>query len=197
MNNQIQIPDFWKMLSESNNEVVLDTDPMFLVSDYEVFTIANIEFIKFPSREGRTPILSKNLLFDSVFGHSNNLSESDELLARMNREVLTKVTEVVGEDNVLEFETDLISLDGLKDYGSFRSKISLPTVDFIRQNAEILDRYNPGSAYYTASPFSTPRHGYSRFVCYVHSVGALFGCVCGCSLGVRPFLILDSLLFGS
>lgn len=167
------------------------------VKDFDVFTIADIEFIKFPSENGKTPILAKNVLFESIFGETNNLSEATDLLEKLRNEVLLKVENSVGKENVLEIETDLMSLDGMKDYGKFKSKISLPTLDFIRQNAEILDKYNPNDWYYTATPFSTPRHGYSRSVCCVNSDGILRWYDCGYRYGVRPFLNLKSSIFES
>lgn len=165
------------------------------VKDFDVFTIADIEFIKFPSVNGITPILSKNILFNSTFGDTNNLSESTKLLNKLEKNVLSKVEAAIGTENVLEFETDLTALDGMKDYGKFKSKISLPTFDFIRNNAEILDKYNPGEIYLTATPFSVQRRGYARYVCIVNSYGFLSWVGCGYSFGVRPFLTLESSIF--
>ena len=162
------------------------------VKDFDVFTIADIEFIKFPSENGKTPILAKNILFSSTFGETNNLSEATELLDMLKSEVLSKVENAIGKENVLEFETDLTALDGMKDYGKFKSKISLPTFDFIRNNVEVLDKYNPEKSYYIATPLSTPKRGYSRNVCYVNSFGVVNWDDCDWHLGVRPFLNLES-----
>lgn len=47
------------------------------IKDGETFTIANIEFIKFPSVAGKVPVVSKNILFRSRFGNNNDLRSSD------------------------------------------------------------------------------------------------------------------------
>ena len=167
------------------------------VKDFDVFTIADIEFIKFPSVNGKTPILSKDILFSSTFGDTNNLSEATKLINKLEKDVLFRVEAAVGIENVLEFETDLTAMDGMKDYGIFKSKISLPTFDFIRNNAEILDKFNPGESYFTATPFSVQRRGYARNVCVVSSGGVLSWVGCGYSCGVRPFLTLESSIFES
>jgi len=190
----------YDITSEQEHSInkILGVDKLpFKVKDFDIFTIADIEFIKFPSENGKTPVLAKNILFDSEFGETNNLSEATELLDRLNNEILLKMENSIGKENILEFETDLTALDGMKDYGKFKSKISLPTLDFIRRNAEILDKYNPGARYYTATPFSTPKRDYSRCVCCVNSGGILDWRGCGYRGGIRPFCILNSSIFES
>lgn len=138
---QIPIDTIWETLEGSDiefeSESEAQTQPLnkIVVDDFSVFEIAGMEFIKFPSANGRTPILARDVLFDSVFGNNNNLAESDTtetgILRRMSSEILPLIENAIGSDNVLVFDTDLTSLDGLKDYGTLYSKISLPNVDFL------------------------------------------------------------------
>lgn len=198
-NEQIPIADVWTMLE--TEKVVEESEfnnSMFSVLDFDTFEISGIEFIKFPSFNGITPILSKHTFCTSIFGNANNLSDTKEVgvLSKLTTDILPLIEAAIGSENVLEFETDLVSLDGLTDYGTFYSKISLPTVDFIRSNAEVLDNYKTES-YFTATPFSTPRRSYFRHVCFVYSHGILGWGDCVCSRGVRPFLMLDSSIFES
>lgn len=199
-NSQFSVEEVWEVLE--NNETEIETEicpPRFCVDDFRVFEIAGIEFIKFPSFNGTTPILSKNVLCSSVFGNTNNLSDAAEsgILSKLTADILPLIEADIGSENVLEFETDLVALDGLTDYGTLYSKISLPTVNFIGSNAEALDNYKTEASYFTATPFSTPRRGYARNVCIVDSNGVLYWNVCGYSGGVRPFLMLDSSIFNS
>ena len=169
----------------------------FKVKDYETFTIANIEFIKFPNDNGKTPIVAKDILFCEKFGSNNNLSKSSILLQRLEEDVLKELESVIGKDKILEFETDLTAMDGINEHGRLKSKISLPTFDFIRANAEVFDKYKSTSWWWTSTPFSTPSRGYSRHICCVNSVGILDWNGCDDSYGVRPFLTLDSSIFES
>lgn len=199
-NRKFSIEEVWEMLE--NNKPEIETEncpPRFCVDDFCVFEIAGIEFIKFPSFNGTTPILSKNVLCSSVFGNTNNLSDTAEsgILSKLTTDILPLIEADIGSENVLEFETDLVSLDGMTDYGTLYSKISLPTVDFLRSNAEVLDNYKTEASYFTATPFSTPRRGYTRRVCIVLSDGILIWNDCDYSRGVRPFLMLDSSIFNS
>jgi hypothetical protein len=163
----------------------------------DTFKIADIEFIRFPEVNGMVPIVAKDFVFVKKIDDNSNNFATSSLLKKLQNEILTKIEDAVGADNVLEFETDLISLDGLKDYGKVKSKISLPTFDFYRENINIFNKYSPNEWWWLATPWSTPTHGYSSSVCGVSSRGTIDGGFCDYHRGVRPFLILNSLIFAS
>ena len=168
------------------------------VKDGETFTVAGMEFIKFPSVDGKTPVVMKNIAFRSRFGNDNDLSKST-VLSRMEKEILPKIIEAVGEENVLTFKTDLTTLDGLKPYEDLESRISLPTFDFYRANVEIFDRYKVDYPVFLATPESAKPHDDPCWVLCVSPSGRIYyynfynfdRC------GVRPFSIFNSSIFGS
>ena len=167
------------------------------VKDGETFTVAGMEFIKFPDVDGKTPVVMKSIAFRSRFGNNNDLREST-VLSKMQKEILPKIIEAVGEENVLTFKTDLTTLDGLKPYEDLESKISLYTFDFYRANVEIFDRYKVECAVFTATPESAQPHSDPDWIVCVSPSGSiyyynLFYDICG----VRPFLIFNSSIFGS
>ena len=165
--------------------------------DGEVFTIGGMEFIKFPSKDGRTPVVMKDIAFHSRFGKNNNLHES-EVLKRMQMEVLPKIIDDVGEENVCEFETDLTTWDGLRPYTPVRSRISLPTMDFYRENAEIFGKNKPNRWWWLATPDSALPNSEPDLVLCVSPSGYLFNVYCDYDdIGVRPFCILNSNIFES
>ena len=167
------------------------------VRDGDVFKIGGMEFIKFPDKDGKTPVVMKNIAFTSRFGDNNNLKES-VIQRRMEDEILPKIIAAIGEENVCTFETDLTTIEGLKPYGDLKSKISLPTLDFYRANVEIFDLYNPLRWWWLATPFSTPTHANDRGVLCVSPSGCILNCGYGSSdIGVRPFCILNSSIFES
>lgn len=167
------------------------------VKDGETFRIAGMEFIKFPATKNGTPVLMRDVAFTSRFGDNNDLRSSD-VLKRLQEEFLPKIIEAVGEENVLSFQTDLTTLDGLKPYGVMESKISLPTFDFYREHVKIFDKYPVDDYYWTATPDSAKPHYNPVWVVCVSPAGNFncgdYGCNYG---GVRPFLIFNSSIFES
>ena len=166
------------------------------IKDGETFTVAGMEFIKFPSSNGKTPVVMRDIAFISRFGRNNDLRES-AVLRKMEKDILPKIIEAVGEENVLTFKTDLTTLDGLKPYEDLESKISIPTFDFCRANVEIFDRYKVERAVFTATPESAKPHDNPNWIVCVSPSGC-FNNDDYCSVrGVRPFLIFNSSIFGS
>lgn len=167
------------------------------IKDGKAFTVAGMEFIKFPDVNGKTPVVMKSIAFRSQFGDNNDL-RSSKVMGKMEKDILPKIIEAVGEENVLTFKTDLTTLDGLKPYGEMESQISLPTFDFYRANVEIFDKYNPKAWWWLATPESVQPHYDPIWVTCVSPSGCI-----GCShynvddCGVRPFLIFNSSIFGS
>lgn len=159
----------------------------------KVFEIGGVEFIKFPGgANGQTIAVAKEIVFKSIFGKSNNFAESD-ILKKLNEDFLPGIVKAAGEDNVCEFETDLITLDGLKNYGTMKSRVSLPTVDFYRENVGIFDKYNPECWWWLATPFSAEPHYKNRYWVEGVSPSGNFGDdYCRGNNGVRPLLIFVS-----
>ena len=166
------------------------------VKDGDTFEVGGIEFIKFPEKDGVVPAVAKDVLFTSRFGKTNNLKESP-VLKKLTDEVLPKIIEAVGEENLCTFKTDLTSWDGLKTYGELESMISLPTMGFYRENVKIFDRYKANRWWWLATPDSTAEHGNSSWILCVSPRGLIGGDICGRGGGVRPFCIFKSSIFGS
>lgn len=167
------------------------------VQDGETFEIAGIEFIKFPDTAEGVPVVARALQNTMAFGDNNDLRES-KVLRWLREEFLPKIVADVGEENLVQFQTDLTTLDGLKDYGNMESKISLPTMDFYRQNAEIFDKHPVKGWWWLATPESCQPHDDPHWVLCVAPSGYFYDYYyCYDSFGVRPFLILKSSIFES
>ena len=162
----------------------------------ETFMIGNMEFIRFPDVNGQSSVVMRDIAFRSRFGDNNDFRSSD-VLKKLQKDILPKIIEAVGEENVCEFETDLTTLDGLKNYGTMKSRISLPTIDFYRSNVEIFDQNNPENWWWLATPDSTKPHCAPRWILCVSPSGGIFGGFNCDDIGVRPFCILKSSIFGS
>ena len=162
-----------------------------------IFTVAGIEFIKFPEKDGIVPVVAKDSLCDMKYGDNNNFSKS-EVLKYLNDKILPKIEKEIGAENVLEFETDLTSLDGLDTYGKMKSKISIPTFDFYRENVRIFDKHKLDKWWWLATPDTTKEHLNDYWVSCVSPSGDFGSLDSICSrCGVRPFLHFVSSIFDS
>lgn len=167
------------------------------VKDGETFKIGDMEFIKFPSVDGQTPVVMKDIAFCSRFGNNNDLRSSD-VLRKMETEILPKIIEAVGKENLCTIKTDLTTLDGLNPYGTMESLISLPTLDFYRSNAEIFGKYKPDCWWWLATPESAqPNSDPWWILCVSPSGYVYFPNFLNYDLGVRPFCIFESSIFES
>ena len=157
----------------------------------KTFKVADIEFVKVKETDKGTIVVAKDCLFDSTFGRDNNLHES-KILKRLQEEILPKIEEAVGADNVLEFETDLTTLDGLKPYEPLKSKISLPTLDFYRENLAVFDEHNPDCWWRLATPESAKPHSAPTWIVCVAPSGSISDNSYDGNGGVRPILFFVS-----
>lgn len=162
----------------------------------ETFEVAGMEFIKFPAVNGKVPVMMRNVAFRSGFGPNNDLRASD-VLKKMEKDILPKIIEAIGEENVLTFQTDLTTMDGLKPYGVMESKISLHTLDFYRANVEIFDKYPVDIPCFTATPESAAPHSGPFWVVCVSPSGGIGVDIYYGHVGVRPFLLFESSIFES
>lgn len=167
------------------------------VKDGATFQVAGMEFIKFPEVDGKTPVAMRDIAFRSRFGDNNDLRTSD-VLKRMEKEILPKIIEAVGEENLCTVQTDLTTLCGLKTYGVMESLISLPTVDFYRANVEIFDKYPVSGWWWLATPDSAKPHDDPYWTLCVSPSGGINIVICNDGIGgVRPFLFFKSSIFES
>ncbi len=135
--------------------------------------------------------LDENKRFDS---DKNNWSKSS-LRKYLNGEFLSKLKEEIGEENILSFERDLLSLDGLDDYGKCDDYVSLLNVDEYRKYRKLI----PNSEYWwwLLTADSTESNGDSTWVAVVSPSGRFRYYYCYSSLGVRPVCIFSSSIFES
>ena len=157
----------------------------------QTFKIADIEFIKFADESGHTIAVAKDSAFDSQFGDNNNFSES-RVKSRLESEILPKITEAVGAENIVEHEVDLLSLDGDDKWGKAKCKISIPTFDFYRHNVKIFDKYPMADWWRLATPYTTTKHYNDYWVLCVSPRGSICYRNYNDVYGVRPFMIFVS-----
>ena len=161
----------------------------------KTFKIGDMEFIKFSDENGITTAVSKDVLFHSRFGDDNNLANSD-VLKKLEEEIVPKIADEIGMENICDITTDLTTLDGLKPYEPLTSKVSLPTLDFYRENVEIFDKYKVNNWWWLATPESAQPHSNPYWTVCVSPSGFIFN-HCYYNFGVRPFWNFVSSIFVS
>lgn len=140
--------------------------------------------------DGKTYYFLDGMCQQSKFGKNNNYAESEVREKLNNGELAKELKELFG-DKLVPITTDLLSLDGLDDYGKVEGDIlAIPTIDLYRKFRKKITNINKW--YWLATPDSTPSGYSSDNVRCVDSGGSVsYGWYGSCS-GVRPFFILES-----
>lgn len=162
----------------------------------KVIELAGMEWLILDKTEkGYFAILNgfdgKERAFDS---DSNNWILS-KLRNELNTRFLKKITDEFGEDAVIEFDRDLLSLDGQTEYGHCKDRISLLTVDEYRKYRKLLP--NMSKWWWLITPWSTPVNDYNSTLAVVSPSGFVLNYDYDFSLGVRPVCICSSSIFES
>lgn len=129
-----------------------------------------------------------------TFDSKCNEWSSSNLRDYLNTEIYKKICGEIGEENVIEFERNLMSLDGQTEYGTCKDSVSLISIDEYRKYRNMIPNFDEW--WWTLSPYSTKCNEDSSWVTVVSPVGRI-NCRDYCSIGVRPVCIFSSTLFES
>lgn len=132
---------------------------------------------------------------ERTFDSDSNNWISSKLREELNTKFLKKIADELGEDAVIEFDRDLLSLDGQTEYGHCEDKISLLTVDEYRKYRKFIP--NMDKWWWLLTPWSTPANDYSTTIGVVSPSGCVIGNCYGDGDGVRPACIFSSSIFES
>ena len=158
--------------------------------------IADMEWMILDKKEkGYFAILNgfngKARKFDS---DSNNWISSN-LRNELNTDFLKMITENLGEDAVVEFDRNLLALDGQTEYKNCEDMISLLTVDEYRKYRKYLPNMNEW--WWLITPWSTPCNNFKSSVTVVSPSGDIYDDSCSDGYGVRPVCIFSPSIFES
>ena len=132
---------------------------------------------------------------DREFDDNCNDWKSSDLRNELNTDLRKKIESELGTDSLVEFERNLLSLDGQTEYGTCRDYVSLISVDEYRKYRKFLP--NRGKWWWTLTPDSTACNNDDTYVRVVSPSGGIFSNICGYSRGVRPVCIFSSSIFES
>lgn len=157
------------------------------------FIIGDKVFIVLEQTSNGTRVISKEFVYRKTkFGNNSNWRLSP-IRTKLNDEYFRKIADIIDEENILIMTRDLISLDGLDDYGICIDRVSLLTASEYAKYHKILglSKSYP-DWWWLITPKSTPSNGFSCDICCVGYKGVLSGCGSTNTCGVRPFLNLNS-----
>lgn len=167
------------------------------IKQYKTFKIGDVEFIVLKQFDGKTFCLTRNFIAeDTEFDNeTNNLANASVLKVLDDFE--KKIADAIGAENLCEFEIDLTTDDGLKDYGSIKRKTGLLTDVQYREHSEGIEQYKVNDWWWLANAVSTPRHNIKYSVRCVAVGGFMDFGNCNYHDGVRAVCILKSNIFVS
>lgn len=134
-------------------------------------------------------------LGDKIFDNNLNNWNKCSLRAYLNGELYEKISKEIGKDNIVSFKRDLLSLDGLEEYGESDDFVSLLTVDEYRKYRKLIP--NTDDWWWLITPWSTHCNDCDIYTAVVSPSGCVGGRNCYDCGGVRPVCIFSSSIFES
>ena len=135
--------------------------------------------------------IGKNMRFDTEY----NDWKTSCLRNHLNTELYSKLATVVGKENIIEFERNLLSMDGQTEYGTCMDKVSLINVDEYRKYRSLIP--NTGNWWWTITPDSTKCNDDTYWIRVVSPSGYIVNFLYYDDYGVRPFCIFSPSIFES
>ena len=171
--------------------------PEYNIAIGEVVSIADTDFIVLDITEESVLCLTKNFAFEgsSRFDANINNYAKSEIRDKLKNIFFKKLADKIGNDNFVEMEINLLTDDGLDEYGKISECFGLLTCDMYRKYNRIIERYPVQNWWWLATAYSTSHRGYPRCVRCVNSGGSLRYYDCDYCNGVRPFVNFKSSFF--
>lgn len=189
---QQQFNDLKKRVSilEGNSKRKIDIEPkagnQFVLAGlkWKIIDVLDLGCMCLAERSG-------SMRFDS----DTNDWRTSELRQHLNNDFLRKLEKEIGEENIIEFERDLLSVDGQKEYEKCKDKVSMLTLDEYRKYRSLIP--NEEYCWWLLTPWSTPCNEYYKWTAVVLPSGNINGHYCSYSCGGRPLCIFSSSIFES
>lgn len=187
-----------ELTKEQLKQLGIISETCYLSDDGKIAHIGEYEFIVIKSDEklGTIELLLKDKLGeDMAFGSNNDFRTSN--VKKSLDKFADEISDIIGEENLVEHIVDLTADDGLKCYGTIKAKMSLFTAQMVRENVEILDEFKLDEWWWTCTPYSNPKHENASWIKCVSPRGYIRNLNYFTDNGVRPFCIVKSSIFVS
>lgn len=134
-------------------------------------------------------------LGDKTLDSECNEWTSSNLRDYLSTEIYKKICEEIGNENVIGFERDLLSLDGQSEYGTCKDFVSLISIDEYRKYRSMIPNFKEW--WWTLTPYSTKCNDDAIWCTVVSPSGDIGIRSYNFRCGVRPVCIFSSTLFES
>ena len=161
----------------------------------DTFELAGLKWTILDITENGYMCLADRLEDSRQFDSTCNDWKSSDLRNFLNTEFYKKLADKIGEDNIIPFDRDLLSMDGQTEYGTCEDKVSLLTVDEYRAHRKLIP--NVDYWWWFITPDSTKCNDDTTWVTLVRPSGNIVCGSCCSNRGVRPVCIFSSSIFES
>ena len=176
---------------EASDKIELST-----VDPGNVIDLGEDEFVVLDHDEGGTLVISKELMEEDVkFGENTDFNGSN-VQHVLYKDILPKMEDVVGSENILPQTIKLTTIDNQNVYEDVTGKIRLLTFDEARKYNLLIVNEDLGDYWWLMTPW-TSKDRLEHPVAVVSPVGYIFSRYCNNNCGVRPVLYLKSNIFVS
>lgn len=184
-----------KMLEEKERA---DKVQLSTLNPGEAFKIGEHDFIVLEQKQEQTMVISKGFMAkNKMFNDDTRDYNSSSLKKLIESDIQPIIENAVGDDNIVEHDVDLTSVDMQNEFGICRCKVRPITFDEARKYNDLLVNKDLGDWWWTCTPWSTDERGWKYLIAVVSSSGNVnFNCCDDCC-GVRPLCILKSNIFVS
>lgn len=193
-NLEQRVAELEKQFKSLLAEKITKINKKFEIGD--IFELCGIKWKILDINENGYLCLAERLDSELQFDNSSNDWKSSDLRKYLNGDFLKNLEKEVGEENIVAFERNLLSLDGQIEYGKCEDKVSLLNVDEYRKFRSLIPNVDD-YWWWLISPWSTPCNDYSKSVAVVSPSGSINGNDFVNCDGVRPFCIFSSTIFES
>ena len=188
-----------ELTKEQMKQLGIVQEPIATISaDGKIAKIGDYKFIVLKNNATTGTV---ELILENILGENTEFGENSDFKGSTVKKILDafaeEIEKIVGAENLIEHNVDLTALDGLKEYGSTKAKMSLLTLAQYQEYVETLDEYKLDKGWGLATPYSTPKHGYKQMALCVSPGGVISSYYCDRNFGVRPFCILKSNIFNA
>lgn len=161
-----------------------------------VIDLGEDEFVVLDHDEGGTLVISKELMEEDVkFGENTDFNGSN-VQHVLYKDILPKMEDVVGSENILPQTIKLTTIDNQNVYEDVTGKIRLLTFDEARKYNLLIVNEDLGDYWWLMTPW-TSKDRWEHPVAVVSPVGFIYYWICDDFYGVRPVLYLKSNIFVS
>lgn len=161
-----------------------------------VIDLGEDEFVVLDHDEGGTLVISKELMEEDVkFGENTDFNGSN-VQHVLYKDILPKMEDVVGSENILPQTIKLTTIDNQNVYEDVTGKIRLLTFDEARKYNLLIVNEDLGDYWWLMTPW-TSKDRWEYPVSVVSPDGSILSRGYLSSFGVRPVLYLKSNIFVS